>query len=252
MTLAASTRTDKSLKDFDELMSTLIDFSSYILNGLKIENLTQEILLGPAFRLLKGTRSNYAELEYDFEECYKALLEKLDWENPEGDDYPLNLSKPYLLIKHGKRQRVPFEYLINNDLKYLQGGVLIMTYTTCTAKSKATQYDLPGIKDMEGDFLRLRIKDIEDMLLLVVQNRLTNLLGDDVADFAIVLRMFTRSLVIQKRVEDLQLGTSFFARRLNPRISTWSTCSREDGATLERKEAVPDQGPSTKLLRKGG
>ncbi|GKC70805.1 hypothetical protein Tco_1116688 [Tanacetum coccineum] len=78
MTLAASTSTDKSLKDFDELMSTPIDFSGYILNGLKIENLTQEILLGPAFRLLKGTRSNYAELEYDFEECYKALLEKLD------------------------------------------------------------------------------------------------------------------------------------------------------------------------------
>ncbi|GJW20188.1 hypothetical protein Tco_0030810 [Tanacetum coccineum] len=78
MTLAASTSTDKSLKDFDELMSTPIDFSGYILNGLKIENLTQEILLGPAFRLLKGTRSNYAELEYDFEECYKALSEKLD------------------------------------------------------------------------------------------------------------------------------------------------------------------------------
>ncbi|GJR44299.1 hypothetical protein Tco_1312402 [Tanacetum coccineum] len=70
-----STSIDKSLKDFDELMSTLIDFFKYILNGLKIKNLTQEILLGPAFRLLKGTRSNYAELEYDFEECYKALSE---------------------------------------------------------------------------------------------------------------------------------------------------------------------------------
>ncbi|GKB97121.1 hypothetical protein Tco_0983258 [Tanacetum coccineum] len=78
ITLVASTPTDKSLKDFDELMSTPIDFSSYILNGLKINNLTQEILLVLAFRLLKGTRSNYAELEYDFDECYKALSEKLD------------------------------------------------------------------------------------------------------------------------------------------------------------------------------
>ncbi|GJV57653.1 hypothetical protein Tco_1458658, partial [Tanacetum coccineum] len=84
MNLAASNPTDKSLKDFDELMSTPIDFSLFFLNGLKIKNLTQEFLLGPAFRLLKGTRSNYAELEYDFEECYKALSEKLDWENPEG------------------------------------------------------------------------------------------------------------------------------------------------------------------------
>ncbi|GJZ30696.1 hypothetical protein Tco_0575743 [Tanacetum coccineum] len=55
MSLAASTSTDKSSKDFDELMSTSIEFYSYILNGLKIKNLTQEILLGPAFRLLKGT-----------------------------------------------------------------------------------------------------------------------------------------------------------------------------------------------------
>ncbi|GJV89273.1 hypothetical protein Tco_1533211 [Tanacetum coccineum] len=62
----------------------------------------------------------------------------------------------------------------------------------------------------EGDFPRLRINDIEDMLLLVVQNRLTNLSGDDVSDFAIALRMFTRSLVIQKRVEDLQLGVESY------------------------------------------
>ncbi|GKC75315.1 hypothetical protein Tco_1126089 [Tanacetum coccineum] len=129
-------------------MSTPIDFSGYILNRLKIENLNQEILLGPAFRLLKATRSNYAELEYAFKECYKALSEKLDWENPEGSDYPFDLSKPLPLITHGNRQRVPFEFFINNDLKYLQGGVSTMTYTTSTTKSKAAKYDLPGIEDM--------------------------------------------------------------------------------------------------------
>ncbi|GKC64251.1 hypothetical protein Tco_1096849, partial [Tanacetum coccineum] len=80
--------------------------------------------------------------------CYKALSEKLDWENPEGGDYPFDLSKPLPLITLGKRQRVPFEYFINNDLKYLQGGVSTMTYTTSTTKTKADQYDLPGIKDM--------------------------------------------------------------------------------------------------------
>ncbi|GKC27184.1 hypothetical protein Tco_1034478, partial [Tanacetum coccineum] len=90
LTLTASTSTEKSLKDFDELMSTPIDFSGYILNGLKIKILTREILLGPAFKLLKGTRFNFAELEFDFEECYKALSEKLDWENPEGGDYPFD------------------------------------------------------------------------------------------------------------------------------------------------------------------
>ncbi|GJX63932.1 hypothetical protein Tco_0296832 [Tanacetum coccineum] len=167
-------------------------------------------------KLLKGTRSNYAELEYDFEECYKALSEKLAWENPE------------------------------------RGGVLTMTYMTSTTKTKAAQYDLPSIEDMvpniwspvkvaydkyvlwgyleeievrrannvlyrfkEGDFLRLLINDIKDMLLLVVQKQLTNLSGDDVADFAIALRMFTRSLVIQKQVEDLQRGVESYQKQIN-------------------------------------
>ncbi|GKD01632.1 hypothetical protein Tco_1171906 [Tanacetum coccineum] len=272
MTLPASTSTstNKSLKDFDELMSTPIDFSGYILNGLKIKNLTQEILLGPAFRLLKGTRSNYAELEYDFEECYKALSEKLDWENPEGGDYPFDLSKPLPLITRGKRQRVPFEYFINNDLKYLQGGVSTMTYTTSTTKTKAAQYDLPGIEDMvpniwspvkvaydkyalwgishwreqrksfyayargmqsRGDvYSTKRILAVTHVKVMrkhgygyleeIVVRRADNVLyrfkeGDDVADFAIALRMFTRSLVIQKRVEDLQLGVESYQKKIN-------------------------------------
>ncbi|GKF74763.1 hypothetical protein Tco_0224207 [Tanacetum coccineum] len=104
-------------------------------------------MLVPAFRLLKGTRSNYAELEYDFEGCYKTLSEKLDWENAESGDYPFDLSKPLPLIKRRKCQRVPFEFFINNDLKYLQGGISNMKYMMSTTKTKAAKYDLPGIKD---------------------------------------------------------------------------------------------------------
>ncbi|GJX21868.1 hypothetical protein Tco_0226313 [Tanacetum coccineum] len=188
--------------------------------------------------------------------------------NLEGGDYPFDLTKPLPLVMSRNRQKVPVDYFFNNDLKYLQGGVSIMTYTTSITKTKAAQYDLPGIEDMvrniwspvkvaydkhalwvfligeinaitqaevmrkhgyrylkeivvrradndlytfkEGNFPRLRINDIEEMLLLIVQNRLTNLLGDDVFDFAIALRMFTRILVIRKRVEDLQLGVKSY------------------------------------------
>ncbi|GKC17390.1 hypothetical protein Tco_1014172 [Tanacetum coccineum] len=196
MTLEASTSTNKSLKDFDELMSTPIDFSGYILNGLKIKNLTQEIMLGPAFRLLKGTRSNYVELEYDFEECYKAFSEKLDWENPKGSDYPFDLSKPLPLIPRRKHPRVPFEYFINDNLKYLQGGVSTMTYTTSTTKTKAAQVSHIGEKNA---VTHVKINDIEDILLLVVQNRLTNLSGDDVADFINVTKPDTIRPDLRKR-----------------------------------------------------
>ncbi|GKE23779.1 hypothetical protein Tco_1435291 [Tanacetum coccineum] len=51
---------------FNDLMATPIDFSKYVLNGLKIGNLTQDILLGPAFNLLKGTCSSNIKLKYNF------------------------------------------------------------------------------------------------------------------------------------------------------------------------------------------
>ncbi|GJW64743.1 hypothetical protein Tco_0116627 [Tanacetum coccineum] len=69
MTLASSAC--KQSKSFDELMSTSIDFSACIMSGPKITNLTQETLLGPAFRLLKGNRSNYVEL--DIENVHQKL-----------------------------------------------------------------------------------------------------------------------------------------------------------------------------------
>nr|GEX79518.1 hypothetical protein [Tanacetum cinerariifolium] len=63
-------------------------------------------------------------------------------------------------------------------------------------------------KFKEGNFKRLRIQDIEYMLLLLVQGKLTNLTIDECVAFNVSLRMFTISTVIQRRVEDLQLGNS--------------------------------------------
>ncbi|GKC61075.1 hypothetical protein Tco_1088673 [Tanacetum coccineum] len=38
----------------------------------------------PAYNHLKGTCKSFVELEYHFEECYKAVTDQLDWHNPEG------------------------------------------------------------------------------------------------------------------------------------------------------------------------
>nr|GEU95126.1 ubiquitin hydrolase [Tanacetum cinerariifolium] len=95
--------------------------------------------LGPSFKILKGTRTNFVELEYDFEECYKALSEKLDWDNPEG----------------GTRVKV---------MKIHRYGYLR------DIEVRRTDNELHTFK--ERDFLRLCINDIEDMLILVIQNRL--------------------------------------------------------------------------------
>nr|GEY04118.1 hypothetical protein [Tanacetum cinerariifolium] len=70
-------------------------------------------------------------------------------------------------------------------------------------------------KFKEGDFKRLRIQDIEDMLLLLVQGKLTTLTVEERFAFNVSLRMFTRSIVIQRRVEDLQLGFERYQKKLN-------------------------------------
>ncbi|GJV96284.1 hypothetical protein Tco_1547861 [Tanacetum coccineum] len=59
------------------------------------------------------------------------------------------------------------------------------------------------------------LKDIEDMLLLAIQHKLFHLTDNDIVEFIMALHMFTRSLVIKKRVEDLQLCVESYQKKLN-------------------------------------
>nr|GFB99309.1 hypothetical protein [Tanacetum cinerariifolium] len=52
-------------------------------------------------------------------------------------------------------------------------------------------------KFKKGDFKRLRLQDIEDMLLLLVQEKLSNLTVEEHFAFNVSLRMFTRSIGIR-------------------------------------------------------
>ncbi|GKF18602.1 hypothetical protein Tco_0063520 [Tanacetum coccineum] len=58
-------------------------------------------------------------------------------------------------------------------------------------------------KFKEGDFPRLHLHDIEDMLFLLVHKKLSNLERDVIFYLGVVLRMFTRRIIFLKRVEDL-------------------------------------------------
>ncbi|GKD14426.1 hypothetical protein Tco_1198833 [Tanacetum coccineum] len=134
---------------FDELMDTSFDFSAFVLNRINIKDLTQEILVGPAFELLKGTCKSLTELEYHLEECSKATTERLDWYNPEGKPYPFDLIKHLSLIRdHQGRQVIPQDFFINNDLEYIKGGDLSRRYSTLVAKTKAATYEIKWIKDL--------------------------------------------------------------------------------------------------------
>ncbi|GJX25939.1 reverse transcriptase domain-containing protein [Tanacetum coccineum] len=217
---------------FNEFLATPIDFSSFIMNWLKLNNLTQDVLTGPIYDLMKGR------------------------------PYPRDLNKPLPLIQNARgHQVIPFDHFINNDLEYLKGGSLSQKYTTSLTKTKAADYDhVKWIEDKvlrsiwslaqviivvtslkiieffsykhleeitvrrqadqlyrfrEGDFKRLRRQDIEDMLLLLVQGKLTSLNLDERFTLNVALRMYTRCIVIQERVEDLQLAVRSYQKKIN-------------------------------------
>nr|GEV82561.1 retrovirus-related Pol polyprotein from transposon TNT 1-94 [Tanacetum cinerariifolium] len=133
---------EKPPTSFDELMDTSIDFSASVMNRLNITNLTQELLVGLRFNLLKGTCKSHTKLEYHFKECFKATTERLDWHNPKGKQYLFDLRKPLPLIPdHRGRQDIPQDYFINNDLEYLKGGSLSRQYSTSVTKTKAATYE---------------------------------------------------------------------------------------------------------------
>ncbi|GKD96524.1 hypothetical protein Tco_1380421 [Tanacetum coccineum] len=126
---------------FNKFLATPIDFSAFIMNRLKIENLTQDVLTDPTYDLMKGTCKSVVELEYHLEEVFKATNDQLDWHNPEGRPYPHDLSKHLPLIPNARgRQVIPFDHFINNDLEYLKGGTLSQRYTTSITKTKAADY----------------------------------------------------------------------------------------------------------------
>ncbi|GKE75612.1 hypothetical protein Tco_1537653, partial [Tanacetum coccineum] len=73
---------------------------------------------------------------------------KLDWNNPEGDRYPFDLSKPLPLQGPPSHQTVAADYFFNNDLEYLKSSDPEVTYTSSITKTKEAQYEIKGIKYM--------------------------------------------------------------------------------------------------------
>nr|GEW97213.1 hypothetical protein [Tanacetum cinerariifolium] len=96
-----------SRTSFNELIDTPIDFSAFVMNRLKVDTLTPELLVGPTYKLMKGSCKSLVELEFFLEDG---------------------------------RCVIPFDHFINNDLEYLRGGASSQKYTTLVTKTKAADY----------------------------------------------------------------------------------------------------------------
>nr|GEV42184.1 hypothetical protein [Tanacetum cinerariifolium] len=91
-----------SRTSFNELIDTPVDFSTFLMNLLKVDTLTPKLLDVPTYELMKGSCKSLVELEFFLEEVYKATTDQLDWNNPEGKQYPHNLLKPLPLIPNSR------------------------------------------------------------------------------------------------------------------------------------------------------
>ncbi|GJW80032.1 hypothetical protein Tco_0144007 [Tanacetum coccineum] len=69
----------------------------------------------------------------------------------------------------------------------------------------------------ERDFKRLHLLRMKIYCLLCSRKSDKNLNVEDRLAFGVSMRMFTRSIVIQRRVEDLQLGAKTYQKKLNIR-----------------------------------
>ncbi|GJT89453.1 reverse transcriptase domain-containing protein [Tanacetum coccineum] len=170
---------------FDELMSTPIDFTAFAKNHLKLGKITRSDLLSPVFNLLKGTCKSCVELEYNIEECYRALTDQLDWTNPEvkvaydkdvvlGITYWGPLRQLFYIAQNSQ--------VSNHDVFSTMKNLSVISvkvekrlgygYLEEIVVRRANQ---KLYKFKEDDFSRLHLYDIEDMLLLLNQHKLFNL-----------------------------------------------------------------------------
>ncbi|GJR25145.1 hypothetical protein Tco_0973672 [Tanacetum coccineum] len=196
---------------FDKLNDTSFYFSAFVMNRLKDPNPTQEILVGPAFNLLKDLeylKGGDLRIRYStFVTKSKAATYELKW----IEDLVPELWSP-VHLKYDQNAYLGTSHWVPNAKDFTD----IQMYNYGHLEEIEVRRDDQKLYTFkEGDFKRLRQQDIEDMLLLLVQQKLTNLIIDERYDLNVALRMHTTRIVIQKRVEDLQLGVESYQKKLN-------------------------------------
>ncbi|GJS06291.1 hypothetical protein Tco_0363087 [Tanacetum coccineum] len=223
----------------NELMDTPLDFSAFVMNRLKVDTPTPELLAGPTYELMKGSCKSLVELEYFLEEVCKVTTDQLDWNNPEGQQYPHDLRKPLPLIPNLRVTKtkatdyghikwiedfVPNSMWSQVSIVYDKHALWGISHWGILGVTNLNIFEWHNYKHLdwitvsrnddklytfkECDYNKLRLQDIEDMLLLLVQGKLTNLNVEERLAFGVSLRMFTRSVVLKRHVEDLKLAYS--------------------------------------------
>ncbi|GJW53215.1 hypothetical protein Tco_0097300 [Tanacetum coccineum] len=206
---------DKNPLTFDDLIGSTVDFTNFAMHRLKEDKITKADLEGPAYNLLKGTCRNNIKLEYNLE--YKERKYASSLTKTKAARYDLVGIKE-MIPRLWSSLKEPYDK--NDKLGIHHWGpkcqLFYRSRNAATSRHEVlSRADQKEYTFKEADFSRLHLNDIEDMFLLYIQHKLHNLAGDDIVDLMISLRMFTRSIIIKRRVEDVQLGVESYQQKLN-------------------------------------
>ncbi|GKB87727.1 hypothetical protein Tco_0959999 [Tanacetum coccineum] len=203
-------RNEDPRESFNELMDTPLDFSVFVLNRLKVDTLTPELLAGLTYELMKGSCKSLVELEYFLEEVidndlaylsggvssrtYATSVTKtkdadyghIKWiedfvSNSMWSQVPIVYDKHALWgISHWGRKRQQFYgFAVNRESAhdvYSKHRILAVTKLKIVEWHNYKHLDWITVRRdddklytfKKGDYNRLRLQDIEDMLLLLV------------------------------------------------------------------------------------
>ncbi|GJT49769.1 hypothetical protein Tco_0975926 [Tanacetum coccineum] len=114
--------------------------------------------------------------------------------------------------------------------------------------------DYNEYKISETDFKSLHPNDFEDLNILHIQGKLDHLPKQDKVNLHNAVSLWTRNIVIRKRVEDLQLGIESYQTKLNLEQPNWDASDfpfKEDYTIVFKPRAViyRDRDDNRKMMR---
>ncbi|GJX77668.1 hypothetical protein Tco_0324479 [Tanacetum coccineum] len=114
--------------------------------------------------------------------------------------------------------------------------------------------DYNEYKISEKDFKSLHPNDFEDLNILHIQGKLDHLPKQDKVNLHNAVSLWTRNIVIRKRVEDLQLGVESYQTKLNLEQPNWDASDflfKEDYTIVNKPRAViyRDRDDNKKMMR---
>ncbi|GKF42855.1 hypothetical protein Tco_0126197, partial [Tanacetum coccineum] len=114
--------------------------------------------------------------------------------------------------------------------------------------------DYNEYKILESDFKNLHPNEFEDMYLLHLQGKLNYMSGSNKVNLFNAVNLWIRNIVIEKRVEDLQLGIESYQTKLNLTEPSWDAADflfKEDYTIVSKTRAViyKDRNNQKKMMK---